>query len=256
MTDGSASGEVAELFSPVLASQTMDLDLNDLLNASVLGRGAASHLSSDEADSDQERNPTKTNMVTRNGMLDLTRWNRVPIGAFRSSTMSNFSPTQHFLTATVEEKVAGYNSGRRPSAGTLYLPVVGRSSRGGSSLSHTLSPHPSSSSATTTKRAIERMLHSPLLRPVRDPAESNSPKSRKVKRKERRLSSSHLSSPAVTIAAAASRLLLPTSSPTRIDTGSPATLAFLNAIPRYGLNSPQFRAGTTLLSSIPPLFLE
>lgn len=188
ITDGSLSGEVADVVSPYLASTAMDLELADVLNDSILREPSSDSPSSDDSDAevaDGLRNASAT------GLSDLSRWNRIPIGAFRSSTMPSSQQTAQYFSATADEAAAGYNGRRSSAGGTLYLPVPGavlRGTRIGSSLSHTLSsPH---TTGSTTKRAIERrMLTSPVFGPAIVGAAST-PKSRKVKRKEKKTQSS------------------------------------------------------------------
>lgn len=191
----------------------MDLNLHDVLHPSVLQLGTSPQSptsedsqgqsgarkrkrSIDEEDLDKTLTPSTTT-----GLSDLSRWNRIPIGAFRSSTMPTFSPTSQYFSATSEEASVAYSSRRKAGvagSNSLYLPLAAHKGLKGStsSLSHTLSsPHTSNSAAT--RRAIERrMLQSPLFGPVQtSPSllEDASPKSRKVQRKEKRLSGVYVS---------------------------------------------------------------
>lgn len=172
VTDGSISGEVPDVFSPQIPFETMDLELDDLLASSDT-----------EEEEGLDVGILMGDTPGMSGLSDLSRWNRVPIGAFRTSTMPTFSPTRHYYNASAEELVTGY-SGRRTSSGTLAVPVTHPGLRGSrtnsSSLSHTLSPYTAGDNAAN----VARMITSPLLRPVRDPAESASPP--KLRQKERK----------------------------------------------------------------------
>ncbi|KAM0751535.1 hypothetical protein T439DRAFT_212462 [Meredithblackwellia eburnea MCA 4105] len=171
VTDGSLSGEPAEMQSPFPSVDAlMDFDIDDVLHASLLEQGGSTNSSDSEGEGE-----------TAGGLSDLSRWNRIPIGAFRSSTMPS-SADQIFGPSPSQEHHRH-----------LYLPVAASLLRGDqknkSSLSRTLSsPH----TVTTTRRAIERrMLTSPVFGPAGSSlATVSSPKSHKARRKERKTTSS------------------------------------------------------------------
>ena len=80
VTDGSLSGELADLASPFVSHDAiLDFDLDDVLHASVLEAGGTASSSSSEGESGP---PV--------GLSDLSRWNRIPIGAFRSSSSAAY----------------------------------------------------------------------------------------------------------------------------------------------------------------------
>ncbi|ORY92741.1 hypothetical protein BCR35DRAFT_7399 [Leucosporidium creatinivorum] len=173
VTDGSISGEVAEI-SPVLAPATLDFELDDVLNESVLEDDPSPSGSSSDSDAEvadglqngsttpKASTPAPDSTKKASALSDLSRWSRIPIGAFRSSTSR---PAPQFPSPVVD------NSGRRSrdkSGSNVYLPAASavlRGSRAVTSLNHTLSsPNVSNN---TNKRAIERrMLTSPVFGPV------------------------------------------------------------------------------------------
>lgn len=160
MTDGSLSGELADLASPFTNAAALDFDLDSVLHASLLERSSSSSCSS----SSETRVPSGPT-----GLSDLSRWSRIPIGAFRSSS----SATNPHLASSADPR---------------------HRSLAASSLSHTLSsPH----NISTTRRAIERrMLTSPVFGPSISSAvataPSSNPKSHKARRKEKKKSSSSI----------------------------------------------------------------
>ena len=168
VTDGSISGEVAEA-SPVLVPATLDFELDDVLNESILEDDPSSTSSDSDAEvanglQNDGTTPKPTESPKKvSALSDLSRWSRIPIGAFRSSTMPS-RPAPHF-SATIDA------SGRRSKdkgASSVFLPAASAALRGSkavTSLNHTLSSPGMNSS--TTKRAIERrMLTSPVFGPV------------------------------------------------------------------------------------------
>lgn len=167
VTDGSISGEVAEI-SPVLVPATLDFELDDVLNESILEDDPSGSSSDSDAEvaSGLQNGATPTAGDTTkkaSALSDLSRWSRIPIGAFRSSTMP--SRTAPHFPSPVD------SSGRRSkdkNASSVFLPAATAALRGSkavTSLNHTLSSPGVNSS--TTKRAIERrMLTSPVFGPV------------------------------------------------------------------------------------------
>ncbi|KAI5478972.1 hypothetical protein MNV49_004375 [Pseudohyphozyma bogoriensis] len=197
VTDGSISGEILDVASPFLPQlepEGWDFALNDVLDASLLNNGSSA---SDSSESDVEttiRLAGSTSSSARKpstpGISDLSRWSRIPIGAFRSSTVSSsFSPSAHYFAAVEDDPTSRSSPGN-----SIFLPLsnksILRSAQGASSLSHTLS---SPRGMSTTQRAIERMLTSPVFGPISSPVPQFSvdgPKSRKDRRKEKKAKSS------------------------------------------------------------------
>lgn len=202
MTDGSLSGELADLASPFVSNDVvMDFDLDDVLNASVLHGGSASSSSSDGGEP-----------IARGGLSDLSRWNRIPIGAFRSSSSAAYQSAGG--EAGSPGGAAGEHHRQQPRPLSLSVAAtILRGSGATSSLSHTLSsPH----TVTTTRRAIERrMLTSPVFGPSSPVAHVASPKSHKARRKERKTTSST----SERVAGPRAELLLPPSSTSTLTQG-------------------------------------
>lgn len=172
VTDGSISGEVAEI-SPVLEPVTLDFELDDVLNESVLEDDPSPSGSSSDSDAEvadglqngsttpKASTPAPDSTKKASALSDLSRWSRIPIGAFRSSTSR---PAPQFPSPV---DTSGRRS-RDKSGSNVYLPAASavlRGSRAVTSLNHTLSsPNVSNN---TNKRAIERrMLTSPVFGPV------------------------------------------------------------------------------------------
>lgn len=173
----------------------LKLELDDVLDASYLhsGNSSRSHSSPDGSEAEVASELRNVSALTKTkkpsppkttGLSDLSRWDRIPIGAFRSSSTTT---GQYFVAASPPS-----HPQRGPinaSTSRIFLPFGATASsalRGSrSSLSHTLS---SSNITSTTKRAIEkRMLKSPIFGPS---FVEVAPKSRKVKRKEKKAQSS------------------------------------------------------------------
>lgn len=166
--------------SPVLAPVTLDFELDDVLNESVLEddpspSGSSSDSDAEVADGLQQAGGSTSKPSTPGGsavadsskksaLSDLSRWSRIPIGAFRSSTMHS-RPAPQFPSPV---DPTGRRS-RDKSGSSVFHPAASavlRGSRGAvTSLNHTLSS-PGVNNANS-KRAIERrMLTSPVFGPV------------------------------------------------------------------------------------------
>lgn len=177
VTDGSLSGELGDLPSPfVSADAMMDFDFDEVLNASVLQQ---------DGDTTSSESEVEVESQLQGGLSDLQRWNRIPIGAFRSS--SSTMPSSSFFSHPSDHAAAV-----DPRQLPLFLPSTSSILRrsGSTSLSHTLS---SPQTLTTTRRSIERrMLTSPVFGPASNQplVAGPPPKSHKAKRKEKRKTTS------------------------------------------------------------------
>lgn len=181
VTDGSISGDVMDLPSPVLANVDLHFDLDDVLHESILGDASSASLSDSDADVGKTT-PRATGQPTQksysSALSDFSRWNRIPIGAFRSSTMPGGQ--QHTNLAAVNGDASRRSSSRHSrhhehtsismsngvfSPGSAVSNSILRGPRAATSLNNTLSSP--GASQRNNKRAIEkRMLTSPVFGPV------------------------------------------------------------------------------------------
>lgn len=147
--------------------------------------------SSSETDADAAATPRAIGRKTSqpiSALSDLSRWARIPIGAFRSRTtggdvapaVSQVLAAQAAELGKVKRKAAG-----RARAGTAAAML--RDRKAADSLNHTLGSPGQGSSAAPSKRAIaSRMLTSPVLAPtVRDPARPSAAKPTSAKKSKR-----------------------------------------------------------------------
>jgi hypothetical protein len=164
LTEGSLNGELFDVPSPA-ASITVNLELDDVLHRSVLHPPSPSSSASSN-DLSHLLPPSLSSKPNTTGLSDLSRWNRIPIGAFRSSTTTISSPVPapvKYFNSTAEEATASFSDRRRKGAsGTLYRP------------------------ATARKEIERRMLLSPVFAPVDSTVNVGAPLSRRTKRMEKR----------------------------------------------------------------------
>lgn len=172
---------------------------------------------------------------------------------------SSFQPQTQYSNSTAEEATIAYSSRRK--SGSLHLPLSTNPALRGThstTISHTLSSPQTTSDMT--KKAIERrMLCSPLLGP-RDSSNivaSASPKSRKVKRKEKK--AQFTSSPQVlnhnmmpsSVDSSSSRIVESYLSalPPHPNNSSSPFLSASNYLPSLHSHSPLFRSSATVHSN-------
>lgn len=198
MTEGSVLGDHGELSPPIGESGTFRFDINDVLHASFFDMASGK-----DANAAEGTTSTSDESETDGGHAlssDLSRWNRVPIGAFRSSTMLAFSPSTHaFMThePSTPQRSKGRKGGSK-SNHKLFVPFTMssamRKTAGSVGETATLSsPH---AGLKLSRRALERrMLTSPVMGPSASThtlvpssaISSASPKSNKTRRKERKM---------------------------------------------------------------------
>ncbi|KAM0787685.1 hypothetical protein ACM66B_003747 [Microbotryomycetes sp. NB124-2] len=159
-TDGSVSGEMMDVGSPVLGNVDLHFDIDDMLNENMLVDHAATSSSSEDSDADAAAGPS---------FMDFSRWNRIPIGAFRSSTqhgnaVGHFEASSAISNPTPRSRRGGGKNAA--DSNSLFL----RNSRAVASLNNTLSS-PGVQPGNNNRRAIERrMLTSPVFGPVTSPS--------------------------------------------------------------------------------------
>ncbi|KAK4056860.1 hypothetical protein OIO90_002110 [Microbotryomycetes sp. JL221] len=162
-TDGSVSGEMLDIGSPVLGNVDLQFDLDDVLNEAVLGDDHRQASSSDDSDV-EVADALQGYSVAGKSFMDFSRWNRIPIGAFRSSTLHGHTGSDPFASSSSRQ----HRNGRNDS-NPLYL----RNAKAVTSLNNTLSsPGMHNNNSTNAgRRAIERrMLTSPVFGPVTSPS--------------------------------------------------------------------------------------
>lgn len=174
---------------------------------------------------------------------------------------TSFQPSTQYSNSTAEEATIAYSSRRK--SGSLHLPLSTNPALRGThstTLSHTLSSPQTTSDMT--KKAIERrMLCSPLLGP-RDSgniiASTSSPKSRKIKRKEKKaqFTSSpqvlhHNMIPSSVDSSSSSRIVESylNTLPTHPNNSSSPFLSASNYLPSLHSHSPLFRSSATVNSN-------
>lgn len=200
-TSGTSGGESLDfgsnVGSPVLANVVFEFDLESVLHESLLAEDdddsaiAMDIDSSSETDADAAATPRAIGRKTSqpiSALSDLSRWARIPIGAFRSRTtggdvapaVSQVLAAQAAELGKVKRKAAG-----RARAGAAAAML--RDRKAADSLNHTLGSPGQGSSAAPSKRAIaSRMLTSPVLAPtVRDPARPSAAKPTSAKKSKR-----------------------------------------------------------------------
>ncbi|GAA5865812.1 hypothetical protein JCM3774_003105 [Rhodotorula dairenensis] len=164
--------------SPVLANVVFDLDFDSVLHQSLLADDDDDAMDVDtssetevDAAAANRRAGSKTPQAL-SSLSDLSRWARIPIGAFRSRTTGG--DTAPALSQVLAAQAAELSKGKGKAVGRARAgasAVMLRDRKAAQSLNHTLGS-PGQGSGAPSKRAIaSRMLTSPVLAPtVRDPA--------------------------------------------------------------------------------------
>ncbi|GAA5979417.1 hypothetical protein JCM10908_002916 [Rhodotorula pacifica] len=184
-TSGTSGGESLDvgsnLGSPVLANVVFDFDFDSMLHESLLAEEDEDEAADMEVDSSSETDtgvPATRRAVGRkssqptSALSDLSRWARIPIGAFRSRTTGG--DTAPALSQAFAAQAAETGKSKRKAIGRAHAAATSamlRDRKAAQSLNHTLGS-PGQGSAAPSKRAIaSRMLTSPVIAPtVRDPA--------------------------------------------------------------------------------------
>ncbi|GAA5886733.1 hypothetical protein JCM5296_006386 [Sporobolomyces johnsonii] len=213
-TTSATSGSVSldpgsNVGSPVLANVKLEFDLDSMLQESVFEDEAEMFLatggSSSETDAGDATATDAASSKPASALSDFSRWNRIPIGAFRSRTMRGTggdAPSQ-VLTAKAAASERGKKK-KKSTAGGVATSILRDHKAVATSLHHTLgSP---GAAMTASKRAIRsRMLTSPVLAPVLP-----------------NLSSSHISPPRPGFTAAAAAAALASKKAKRSKKSTPA----------------------------------
>ncbi|GAA5928956.1 hypothetical protein JCM1841_006429 [Sporobolomyces salmonicolor] len=174
-TTSATSGSVSldpgsNVGSPVLANVKLEFDLDSMLQESVFEDETEVFLatggSSSETDVGDATATDAASSKPASALSDFSRWNRIPIGAFRSRTMRGTgadAPSQ-VLTAKAAASERGHKK-KKSTAGGVATSILRDHKAVATSLHHTLgSP---GAAKTASKRAIRsRMLTSPVLAPV------------------------------------------------------------------------------------------
>lgn len=157
----------------------MDMDIDDVVHASMLHSPDFNLiLAESEVDTDMDNQQAS--------MSDLTRWNRIPIGAFRRSRSSNISPNSSAFPPALRRGATG--SGLNSAESSYYLPIAAAIFAAGPIRKRALQ-HATERPLTRLRRKVTRqeaIALSPVLLPMITTKAPSSVKSRKGKREERK----------------------------------------------------------------------
>lgn len=169
LIDDEMSGNQA-VETGVLVSEPVDLELDDVLDTTILKSASSHSMSSD--DRAQGRGPSSP---VKDDLHD--RWAKIPIGAFRSNTTSSSSripPSSHQAFAAIASKKDLSSVVLRGGDATFYLAAA---PRGGAAAVLRTSPNRKSGqkvSERDSRRIRKKLTESLLVSPVLFPMNGNS----------------------------------------------------------------------------------